>query len=57
MARNVNEAMVVSNESAFGWNVESRLRQAVLYWCILQELGFSHHEDVFRFNLLYTEIL
>jgi hypothetical protein len=32
--------------------------QAVgLCWCIWQESGFSLREDVFKFNLLYEEIL
>jgi hypothetical protein len=30
---------------------ESGVRRSVLCWCVSQESGFSHREDVFTFNL------
>jgi hypothetical protein len=36
---------------------ESEVWQSVLCWFVWQESGFSHHEGVFTFNLLYEDIL
>jgi hypothetical protein len=36
---------------------ESGVRRSVLCWRVWQESGFSRSEDVFRFNLVYEDIL
>jgi hypothetical protein len=53
-AKNANEAIIMSGGCCI-WG-ESRVMQSILYWCIWQESGFSHHEDVSMFNLVHTEI-
>jgi hypothetical protein len=55
VARNANEAVVGSGRVCV-W-CESGARWSVLCWCVLQEFGFSHREDIFTYNLLYKEIL
>jgi hypothetical protein len=48
VVRNTNEAMVAPAR-------ESRVRQSVLGRCIWQKCGFIRREDVFTYNLLYTQ--
>jgi len=52
-ARNANHDMVGSGRVRV--YQESGVRWVVLSWCILQESGFSHREDV-TFNSLSKEI-
>jgi hypothetical protein len=42
-------------ESAFHRSLVSGSQLCV--WCVWQESGFSHYEDVFTFNVLYKEIM
>jgi hypothetical protein len=35
---------------------ESGVRWSILCWCVWQESGLSHIEDVFAFNLIHKEI-
>jgi hypothetical protein len=55
IGKNANEAIVMSGGGCI-WG-ESGVMQSILYWCVWQESGFSHHEDVCTFNLVHTEIL
>jgi hypothetical protein len=48
-----NEVMVapmMESGGVFVW-WESRVRQSVLCWCVLQEPGFRHRDVVFKFTL------
>jgi hypothetical protein len=51
VAINANKAIVVSRRACL-WQ-ESRVRWSILHWCVWQQ--FSHHEDLFAFNLLHED--
>jgi hypothetical protein len=58
VARNTNEAMVtlvVGSGGVCVWR-DSGVRRSVLCWCVWQESGFSHREDVITFNLVRNVI-
>jgi hypothetical protein len=60
VARNSNNALLVPVVVGFHrvriWQ-ESGARHSILRLCVWQEYGFSCHEEVSTFNILYMEIL